>query len=80
MKCKIRYVPYSKRQILLFFRLTMADFFRSAFDYLNSVSINTSQDNDFVGQYVELGTQKLRVKSVIAEGKIYYSKSINRLK
>ena len=47
----------------------MADFFRSAFDYLNNAT--TSQDNDFVGQYVELGTQKLRVKSVIAEGIIF---------
>ena len=46
----------------------MADFFRSAFDYLNNT---TSQDNEFVGQYVELGNQKLQVKSVIAEGKQY---------
>lgn len=44
----------------------MADFFKSAFGYLSNNSI--TQDNDFVGQYVELGNQKLRVKRVIAEG------------
>ena len=45
----------------------MADFFKSAFGYLGNSGV--SQDNDFVGQYVELGDQKLRVKRVIAEGK-----------
>ncbi|KAK2189330.1 hypothetical protein NP493_109g06044 [Ridgeia piscesae] len=44
----------------------MADFFKSALGYLGSSGIN--QDNSFVGQYVELGDQKLRVKKVIAEG------------
>ena len=44
----------------------MADFFKSAFGYLGNSGV--SQDNDFVGQYVELGDQKLRVKKVIAEG------------
>ena len=45
----------------------MSDFFKSAFNYLGGASV--SQDNDFVGQVVELGSQKLRVKRVIAEGK-----------
>ena len=44
----------------------MADFFKSAFNYIGGSGV--SQDNDFVGQYVELGNQKLRVKRVIAEG------------
>ena len=44
----------------------MADFFRSALGYIGNVA--GSSDNDFVGQNVELGQQKLRVKRVIAEG------------
>ncbi len=44
----------------------MADFFKSALGYLSNSA--PGQDNDFVGQYVELGSQKLRVKRVIAEG------------
>ena len=44
----------------------MADFFKSALGYLGNPGV--SQDNDFVGQYVELGDQKLRVKKVLAEG------------
>ena len=44
----------------------MADFFRSALGYIGNVA--GTSDNDFVGQNVELGQQKLRVKRVIAEG------------
>ena len=44
----------------------MADFFRSALGYLGNVT--NREDNDFVGQYVELGDHKYRVKRVIAEG------------
>ena len=44
----------------------MADFFNKALGYFGSGG--TGQDNDFVGQYVELGDQKLRVRRVIAEG------------
>ncbi len=47
----------------------MADFLKSALGYLGSSGI--SQDNGFVGQYVELGDQKLRVKKVIAEGRCH---------
>jgi len=43
----------------------MTDFFKSALGYLGTA---TGQDNEFVGQSVELGEQKLRVKRVIAEG------------
>ena len=53
----------------------MTDFFKSAFGYLGGgggglggAGGAVSQDNDFVGQCVELGEQKLRVKRVIAEG------------
>ena len=49
----------------------MTDFFKSAFNYIGGANI--SQENDFVGQLVELGNQKLRVKKVIAEGTRYLS-------
>ena len=44
----------------------MADFFRSALGYIGNVT--GASDNEFVGQTVELGQQKLRVKRLIAEG------------
>lgn len=47
----------------------MTDFLKSAFGYFGSNVV--SQDNDFVGQNVELGDQKLRVKRVIAEGSCF---------
>ena len=46
----------------------MSDFFKSAFGYISG-STATRDDNDFVGQTVELGNQKLRVRKIIAEGK-----------
>ena len=36
--------------------------------------------NDFVGQYVELGDQKLRVKRLIAEGKTVFFMDVFLLK
>ena len=45
----------------------MSDLFRSALGYL--ATNGSSNDNDFVGQEVEVGGIKLRVKKVIAEGK-----------
>lgn len=45
----------------------MSDLFKSAMGYFNTGPINTS-DNEFVGQIVEVGSVKLRVKRVIAEG------------
>ncbi|GAB1607107.1 cyclin-G-associated kinase-like isoform X3 [Argonauta hians] len=45
----------------------MADFLKSAFGYLSGGSPNR-EENDFVGQTVELGQQKLTVRRVIAEG------------
>ena len=45
----------------------MAELFRSAFNYISQTG---KSGNDFVGQYVELGTvQQLRVRKVVAEGK-----------
>lgn len=41
--------------------------FKSAMGYFSSGGANGS-DNDFVGQFVEIGNMKLRVKKVIAEG------------
>lgn len=44
----------------------MTELFKSALGYLSGSSIR--DDNEFVGQMVELGSTKLRVKRVIAEG------------
>lgn len=44
----------------------MSDLFKSAFGYFSSN--NSGQENDFVGQIVEIGNVKLRVKRLIAEG------------
>lgn len=45
----------------------MSDLLKSAMGYFNASPPNTN-DNEFVGQIVEVGTVKLRVKRVIAEG------------
>lgn len=42
--------------------------FKSAMGYFSSSGTNGGSDNDFVGQVVEIGNIKLRVKKVIAEG------------
>lgn len=47
--------------------------FKSAMGYFSSGGANGGSDNDFVGQFVEIGNMKLRVKKVIAEGKLTYS-------
>lgn len=49
--------------------------FKSAMGYFSSGGANGGSDNDFVGQFVEIGNMKLRVKKVIAEGmqSIYFS-------
>lgn len=44
----------------------MSDFLKSAFNYFN-VDANGAND-DYVGQIVEVGSMKLRIKSKIAEG------------
>lgn len=49
----------------------MSDFLKSAMGYFNNGPINGS-DNDFLGQIVEVGSVKLRVKRVIAEGQCVY--------
>jgi len=46
----------------------MSYFLKSALGYLGGAVATVGQENDFVGQYVELGPQKLRVRRVIAEG------------
>uniref|UniRef100_A0A1B6M8G7 Protein kinase domain-containing protein n=1 Tax=Graphocephala atropunctata TaxID=36148 RepID=A0A1B6M8G7_9HEMI len=45
----------------------MSDLFKSAFGYFSSNS-TTGQGNELLGQVVEIGNVKLRVKKVIAEG------------
>lgn len=45
----------------------MADIFRSALNYISQTG---KSDNNFVGQYVELGPVQLRVRRVIAEGQL----------
>lgn len=48
--------------------LNMSDIFKSALDYFsNSFS---AEDNDYVGSNVELGNVKLKIKRLVAEGKI----------
>ncbi|XP_028034078.1 cyclin-G-associated kinase isoform X2 [Bombyx mandarina] len=42
--------------------------FKSAMGYFSSSGANGGSENDFVGQFVEIGNMKLRVKKVIAEG------------
>jgi hypothetical protein len=46
----------------------MADIFRSALSYISQTG---KGDNDFVGHYVELGPVQLKIKKVLAEGKLY---------
>ncbi|KAK7502233.1 hypothetical protein BaRGS_00006597 [Batillaria attramentaria] len=48
----------------------MADFFKSALGILGAGQARDG--NEFVGQYVELGNQKLRVRRLIAEGGFAY--------
>ena len=44
----------------------MSEFIRSAFGYFSGTS---GEDNDFVGQLVDLGGgNKLKIKKVVAEG------------
>ncbi|KAI8787018.1 cyclin-G-associated kinase isoform X1 [Biomphalaria glabrata] len=51
----------------------MADFFKSALGgIMGTGSAQSREVNDFVGQIVELGNQKLRVKRLIAEGGFAY--------
>lgn len=47
----------------------MSEFLKSAMGYFNT-GTNGGGDNDFVGMIVEVGSIKLRVKRVIAEGKL----------
>ena len=47
----------------------MAELFRSALNYISQTG--KTGGSDFVGQYVELGPVQLRVRRVIAEGKIF---------
>ena len=49
----------------------MADFLKSAFGMLGGPQLRCR--NDFVGQVIELGNQKLRVKRLIAEGVFHVS-------
>ncbi|KAH3829139.1 hypothetical protein DPMN_131149 [Dreissena polymorpha] len=47
----------------------MSDFFKSAFGLISGATAGR-EDSDFVGQVVELGSQKLRGKRKIAEGSV----------
>lgn len=52
----------------------MSDLFKSAFGYFSSSSAG-GQGNELLGQVVEIGNVKLRVKKVIAEGKLPFLNS-----
>lgn len=45
----------------------MTDFFKNALGMLGGTA--AKEENEFVGQLVEVGAQRLRIKRVIAEGK-----------
>lgn len=47
----------------------MSDLFKSAFGYFSSNNAS-GQGNELLGQVVEIGNVKLRVKKIIAEGKM----------
>lgn len=49
----------------------MSDLFKSAFGYLSGTT-SSGSEHDFVGQIVEVGNVKLRVKKLIAEGGFAY--------
>lgn len=54
--------------------------FQSALDFLagpGSSGAASRDQNDFVGQVVELGDMKLRIKRVIAEGKTVFRRRNN---
>ena len=44
----------------------MTDFFKNALGMFGTAG--AKEDNEFVGQLVEVGSQRLRIKRVIAEG------------
>ena len=46
----------------------MSEFLKSAISYFNTGPLN-GQENDFVGQIVEVSNVKLRIKRIIAEGR-----------
>jgi cyclin G-associated kinase len=47
----------------------MSDLFKSAIGYFSS-SNASGAENEFIGQTVEVGNVKLRVKKIIAEGRV----------
>lgn len=57
----------------------MSDLFKSALGYFSNNS-TTGLENELVGQIVEVGNVKLRVKKVIAEGNKIFIKVNKRLK
>lgn len=48
----------------------MSEILKSAFGYFNAEGTQGAE-NDFVGQFVEIGNVKLKVKRIIAEGEHY---------
>lgn len=54
----------------------MSDIFKSAFGYFSSNN-TSAQGSELLGQTVEIGNVKLRVKKVIAEGNYCYVSCCN---
>ena len=52
----------------------MTDFFKNALGMFGTAG--AKEDNEFVGQLVEVGSQRLRIKRVIAEGE---SQSVSKV-
>ena len=55
---------------MTFDTFNMADFFKSALGGIIGTG-QSREGNNFVGEVVELGNQKLRVKRLVAEGKAF---------
>ena len=45
----------------------MSELFKSALGYLGTNGLTS--ENEFVGQFIEISSKKLKIKKVIAEGK-----------
>lgn len=53
----------------------MSDLFKSAIGYFSSSNISGAE-NELIGQTVEVGNVKLKVKKVIAEGRVEVNMSL----
>lgn len=55
----------------------MSDLFKSAFEYFSGPA-NGQSENSFVGQVIEISNVKLKIKKVIAEGRQFLFRILQR--